>query len=118
MERIRPALTLDDVNSYTYWAAREVGDHRKALENFDSDAHKERREQAHECRRCFYLRDGRMAGQAFTDWNCGVCNKVSSNPNTATPRVCMECAKKYRLCTECAGDYKEIQGRKKLCLGE
>lgn len=64
------------------------------------------------CRYCFYMGGG-LAGQAFTNWKCVVCDKEDLWPNTAVPKVCSKCAKKNELCVTCGGDVHQRTGRRK-----
>ena len=69
-----------------------------------------------ECKCCFYLRSG-LAGQAFTEWKCVVCDTQDTWANTSTPRVCVACAKKHSLCVRCGGDI-HMRSRRKATLKE
>lgn len=80
----------------------------------DSDLTK--RQKAQECKCCFYLSSG-LAGQAFTEWTCAVCGAKDCWANTATPRVCKDCATKHALCVRCGGDI-HMRSRRKATLNE
>ena len=82
------------------------------IEEYTKDKQKQAREGLCKCRYCYYLRGARLAGQAFTEWNCGVCDKESMHCNTSTPVVCMDCAKKHSLCSSCGGDLYDREKRK------
>lgn len=84
------------------------------VHDFEADADRERRLDVHECRRCFYLMCGRVAGQASTNWRCGVCGAERTHANTATPAACGTCAREHRLCTYCGGDIEMRRGRRKF----
>ena len=64
------------------------------------DGDKPSRKAVKECRLCYY-RGARIAGQAFTPWRCKVCKQEFNYHNTATPRVCTDCAGD-ELCVRCA----------------
>lgn len=51
------------------------------------------------CKRCSL--GGGLAGQAFTSWECGICEKPQQHHNTACPKLCKECAKANELCINC-----------------
>ncbi len=68
------------------------------------DNEKKKRIGALLCKTCFYS-GGRMAGQAFTEWNCRVCLKDQPDwPNTGTPLACEKCAREHNICKECGAD--------------
>lgn len=79
----------------------------------ESDACKEARQLALRCRHCFYLSGLRVAGQAFTEWECARCGEERTHPNTAVPALCDTCAKETGLCVTCMGD-REGRVRRKL----
>lgn len=64
-----------------------------------------------ECPACYYS-GGRMAGQAFTQRQCGLCDAVILHSNTAVPVLCGPCADKHGLCRNCGGD-REMKSRRK-----
>jgi hypothetical protein len=53
----------------------------------------------HECKACYY--EVRLAGQAFTRYECQQCSKPAMHHNTAVPRLCDNCADKGVLCARC-----------------
>ncbi len=73
-----------------------------------------------ECRACYYLRGGVVAGRAFTEYICANCNQSYSHPNTAIPRLCQDCARHRDLCVRCggkrgdAGSLKEREAAKSI----
>lgn len=71
---------------------------------FQSDAEKDKRLNQRQCAYCFYFNSSYLVGQAFTEWECGVCNKVELHPNTGTPKVCNECSIEHSLCVRCGAD--------------
>lgn len=59
------------------------------------------------CKQCQKDRlEGVVCGQAFTDWTCLKCGKTFVHHNTATPKICKCCSKKYSLCEECGQEIK------------
>lgn len=76
---------------------------RHSLEALSDSKRKDRRE-ARECAWCFYFCRNRLAGQAFTDWECSGCNTPASHPNTSTPVLCDSCSDKLGLCVRCGAD--------------
>lgn len=72
--------------------------------NLLTDPDKKKRREQGLCSWCYYD-GGRMAGQAFTDWNCRACLKDQPAwPNTGHPLICDQCCKRHTLCRECGAD--------------
>ena len=94
---------LEQREERTHWAKRRVLDIEKRVQRVREDKAKRPRIEDGECPACYYLR-GRVAGQGFTAYNCQLCEKSFQYPNTATPRLCPECAAKEGLCCRCLGD--------------
>ena len=68
------------------------------------DKDKSARLKALTCSYCFYFNSGSLAGQAFTEWTCEVCEKDQMHSNTGVPIACDACAKRHSLCKECGSD--------------
>lgn len=77
-----------------------------------TDSEKAKRLSQNRCSYCFYMNGSKLAGQAFTEYNCGVCDKDLMHPNTAVPVACEDCAKKHCLCVDCGADLHLRSGRK------
>lgn len=99
------ALTPSDAS----WATHIAADIRKTrklnverCEN-ESSADLFARTRDRVCKACWYFRS-QLAGQAFTQWQCGVCAVADTHSSTAVPRVCGDCAETHKLCTRCGGD--------------
>lgn len=56
-------------------------------------------------------RRGGIAGQAFTNYECVVCEQVYSNSDTAVPLICPTCTSIYKpkIKTLWEGGYFEVQ---------
>lgn len=65
--------------------------------------HEAARAARRQCKACYYLRQGRLAGQAFTDFTCKICQQVISHHNTAVPDYCDACCAEHGLCQTCSG---------------
>jgi hypothetical protein len=104
-------LDLFMVQSATERARAYIAETERRVEDSRTDACREARLKARECRWCFYRSS--FAGQAFTDWNCWSCGKEDSHANTAVPRLCDTCADKLGLCVRCCAD-RELKRRKTL----
>jgi len=104
---------LERVNHATANNARNLAHEIAKLATLATDARAEKRRAEQRCSACEYLHRYRLAGQAFTDWKCQICGDEHSHHNTAVPRLCLRCAKNYRLCAECGGDLEtEHRGRR------
>ena len=78
------------------------------------DTYKTERLNRHECKTCFYSTKflGRIGGAAITFRPCMSCGKSEYYPSTITDVLCLECAKKHKLCKHCGGDIKMNLKRK------
>lgn len=56
------------------------------------------------CPFCYYCRNDRIAGQAFTKFACASCGCENWHCNTAVPKLCTQCAAVNCACQECGGD--------------
>lgn len=107
-------FTAVQVN-YANWAAQEKKDGavNRAIRVLE-DPERARRLELCLCPTCFYIDNMGFAGQAFTEWTCEACEKPQPMwPNTAHPKLCLECADRYGLCVRCLADL-ELRPRKKV----
>jgi hypothetical protein len=95
----------------TYSRQQAVREIRRGLAKLDCDHEADKRRQERECLYCFYLHRARMAGQAFTGWECLSCGAGGMHSNTAVPHYCDVCADKMRICVRCGAD-QELEDRK------
>lgn len=65
--------------------------------------HEPRQVASKKCKVCYYLREPRMAGQAFTNFECANCGETTAHHNTNTPRYCATCCADNELCQSCGG---------------
>ncbi len=65
--------------------------------------HEPRQAASRKCKACYYLREPRMAGQAFTPFECANCGDTTAHPNTNVPRYCATCCADNELCQNCGG---------------
>lgn len=107
MDRLWPpsAKWKEDDVSYKSYSNKERMDFSVARAmNYLTDPDKQKRLKEGYCPCCYYS-GGKMAGQAFTQWNCRACLKTQPEwPNTATPLVCKKCSEKHKICVECGAD--------------
>jgi len=97
-------LTPSDVRFRTSLARSGAEEAVQAARDFETDARKDRRLKAVECKHCHYIRSSRIGGAAMTTWFCGLCGKRDLAGSTNTPRVCDDCGRKHSICTHCGGD--------------
>lgn len=77
----------------------------KNVDNMKSDTYKDKRLQSQTCCNCYYLKSGGLVGQAFTDYECSLCEEIFSHPNTGVPQVCERCSNDHGLCRKCGANY-------------
>lgn len=79
-------------------------ENRKAMLNayaqMIEDLDIKKRWEASLCQICFYSK-GRIAGQAFTSHECGICDEPMQFPSTDVNALCKNCAKLNTLCVHC-----------------
>lgn len=97
-------VTLYDKTWQTHSSKSAVESTIRRAEACKRDDASEARRKARECVSCYYLRAGRLVGQAFTDWKCFACGREGMHPNTGVPRLCTECADENGACVECGAD--------------
>lgn len=98
----------------TSMARRHAEEAVQAVKDYEADSEKTERLTAGECKRCWYLWRGRVAGQAMTTWYCGVCGVEDMWGNTGTPKVCKACSTEHTICRECGGDLHMRANRRKF----
>jgi hypothetical protein len=108
---LRP-LDLYMVQSTTERHRAYIEETERRTEECRTDARREARLAARECRWCYYRGPG-LSGQMFTDWTCWSCGKEDQSSSTSHPRLCVECADKLGLCERCCAD-RELKSRKTL----
>ena len=77
-------------------------DYQRRAARASVDGLRDQRHAMRECRFCFYVSHG-MAGQAFTEYQCGACKKFYQHPSTSVPKLCDDCADKFEACVRCGG---------------
>jgi len=84
---------------------------RDRLAAFDADDDRVRRRAKWACRACHYLVGSVVAGQAFSERACEACREPIRWPNTAVPRLCEDCSKRFNACRRCCGDLEMVLRR-------
>lgn len=96
--------TIDSVSVQwaTTVAQHQIDNVLNRAEQFKEDPEKEKRIGTYECVPCHY--SAKIAGQAFTDRPCGICDTQIQSSNTDVNVICISCAQKYSLCAHCGAD--------------
>lgn len=97
---------VEDANHHTDMTRSQVEDLRRLLAQITLDTSKQYRESQQECKFCFYKTT--IAGSAFTDYKCEICQNTYSHPNTAVPSYCINCSKDQDICKNCGAFIDEI----------
>lgn len=71
-------------------------------DKFINDSDRKTRLKKQECKPCFYTT--RIAGAAMTNRDCICCGETIMYGSTDTSELCVDCAKKHKLCSHCSGD--------------
>lgn len=102
MKHGKKVVNLDEVQFQTrrgQWWEKDVV---KLAKKVTEDPDKELRLVNNLCKRCAYTNT--IAGQAFTSYQCGICEQEQIYHNTSTPVLCLKCAKQHNLCVGCGAD--------------
>lgn len=84
----------------------------KLAERLQTDPEKSKRLEDQLCLSCYYY--NAIAGQAFTNRECGLCGEDQLYGNTNTDALCKTCAKEHQLCKHCGGDLELRDKRRKF----
>jgi len=79
----------------------------RRLEKYRKDPEKKAREKKQLCKYCFYLTPTRLG--AISRKHCSCCG-VELEPDSINA-FCLDCARKYELCSHCGGDVEERENR-------
>jgi hypothetical protein len=88
-------------DSRTYLNTSHINEMNGKLTKYHTDLKWQDRINKHLCKHCFYINNDRLAGQAFTQSNCQLCNKEMLFPTTNTDYYCDECAIELNICKHC-----------------
>ena len=103
-------LNTGNMISDTYRAKDYYNSWIELANKATSDTDKAERLKRHECKACFY--GGRIGGATITTRPCMCCGKEEHYGSTNTDVLCLDCAKKHKLCKHCGGDI-EMRIRRK-----
>jgi hypothetical protein len=92
-------------------AKRKVDGTIKLAAKMQNDSEKDARLKTYKCKGCFYYPS--IGGAALTVTNCKICGIKLMHSSTATDNLCLECAKKYKICKKCGGDIDMRTKRRK-----
>ena len=95
-------LSLNDVKFASRMSQMSIHTTLELAENLTTDPDRDERLARQQCAPCFYVRI--IAGQAFTTYECELCQTKHKHPNTATPKLCTPCASHNALCVRCCAD--------------
>ena len=73
----------------------------KLLNYYSDPEKKNRKNNKHLCRYCFYVDTSRIGGCAMTTINCACCGREMLFANTCTDVFCDECAAELNYCKHC-----------------
>lgn len=83
----------------------------KLVEKINTDPHRKERLKESECLLCY--KESRVSCAACSDRPCGICEKRLTAGNTDVDVLCLECAKKSKLCKHCGADIDYKNRRKR-----
>lgn len=104
------------VNSYSVQTQTDRQRHfkeetaRKALV-WLTDPHRKERHEAQECVICFG--GSRIGGASCTTVECGLCGEDIHFGSTCVDVLCLECARKAKLCKHCGADIDLVNRRQR-----
>ena len=64
------------------------------------------------CKKCLFEEKGMLAGQAFTEFTCALCDKHDVWGNTNVPKFCYSCSKKLNMCQRCGAPLENEEEQK------
>ena len=103
----RRTVDLNSVLNQTYLNQSRLEHCRRIIDDPEKDARRE----AQQCVCCHY--GGRIGGSMMTRQQCGMCDEVMRFGSTCADVLCLECARRHRLCRHCGAD-AEGKSRRKL----
>jgi len=83
---------------------RALHDYAQRAADLAGDSDRLRRLSEGECKACWYLGRGRIAGAAMTDADCVACGTTVTYSSIATNKLCAKCAHDLNVCIRCGGE--------------
>lgn len=102
----RSKVDLLSVANRTFTNRFRLDHYRRVLDDPERDARRE----AQQCVCCHY--GGRIGGAMMTRQQCALCDEVMRFGSTSVDVLCLECARRHRLCRHCGADVEGKQRRK------
>lgn len=112
MNRIRRKLTNSDVGIRNLGKLEFIKNTEKMMKGIKEDINKKDRLSESTCLVCYYDTRGVMVTNSTVTTNCRSCNKKMMFGNSNADEVCLECAKKHKLCVHCGSDIEYKERRK------
>lgn len=112
MRRQRTRIDQVIIERNTNLAKSQILDVISRAERVSTDADKELRVAAQECKSCWYLSRPRIGGAAMTARECSICGTDQIFSSTNTDPLCKPCAQENSLCCHCGGDI-DMKNRRK-----
>jgi len=103
---------LEKIQEETFWKNKNTIKYIEAASKAEQDSERKNRLKHKLCKYCYYLRGPILAGAAFTATTCRICNMIMTFSSTHTDNICMNCAKKHKLCKQCLSDIDYKKRRK------
>jgi hypothetical protein len=116
VERAPQQVTQSFVESKTAQNLRSIERITRHAAAMADDLSWKHRQALHQCRACYYSAEFRIAGQAITNTQCGICHVPLQFPSTDVDTVCAACAKKHDLCRHCGADRELRKNRRKFAF--
>jgi hypothetical protein len=86
---------------------------RAFLDRVDNDIDRKNRLAVQECPICF--KTARIGGASMTERQCAHCEEMIRSGSTNVDVLCLECARKTKLCKHCGADI-DLKNRRKRDL--
>lgn len=104
---------LKEVNKVTYFQYKRLTNLMSKVEDSIADTDRKARLEKQRCKVCYYIDTDILACQAFTHYHCTACELELIHANSNINALCLDCAKKHKLCIHCGADI-ELGDRRKL----
>jgi len=111
-KKLTEQALLEKVQDETYWRKKATQDRIERAKKAETDSGRKTRLKLHLCKYCYYLRGDVIACSAITTTTCKICAKEMTFGSTHTSGICVDCAKKHKLCLDCLSDIDYKKRRK------